>query len=79
MKKITSLLLIFSLFSVHFTTVYADSSLSEKGVDSDKEIISPISRSVEDSNKSIEKKNPSKKNLKKISYQKRSLKSFLLR
>ena len=38
MKKITSLLLIFSLFSVHFTTVYADSSLSEKGVNSDKEI-----------------------------------------
>lgn len=45
MKKIISLLLIFSLFQCH--SVYANSPLSEKGVDTDKEVISPISRSVE--------------------------------
>ena len=64
MKKTISILLCVALI-FRYTYVYADSSVSEKREDSDKEIISPISRSVEDSNKSIDKKEPLKEELKK--------------
>lgn len=60
MKKIISFLLASSIFILQITTAYADSSLSEKGVNSDKEVISPISRSIE-----IPKKEPLKEDSKK--------------
>lgn len=60
MKKIISFLLACSnfLFPCHYAN--ANSPLSEKGVDTNKEVISPISRSVEDSNKSLYIKEPLK-------------------
>ena len=61
MKKTISFLLACSIFLFHSPYANASSPLSEKRVDYDKEIISPISRAVEDSNKSIEKKEPLKK------------------
>ena len=61
MKKTISFLLACSIFLFHSPYAIASSPLSEKRVDYDKEIISPISRAVEDSNKSIEKKEPLKK------------------
>ena len=55
MKKTVSFLLACSIFLFQCTSVNANSPLSEKGVDTDKEVISPISRSVE-----IPKKEPLK-------------------
>mgnify|MGYP004656643601 CR=1 FL=1 len=55
MKKTVSFLLACSIFLYQCPSVNANSPLSEKGVDSDKDVISPISLSVE-----IPKKEPLK-------------------